>query len=190
LNAPLPGAPVSPLLGELRVATRSAHHRLDHHPLLQVLVRPERGLAPYAQALAALHGPLAALEALLAGLLPEGGFPARRPALEADLGQLGQCPWPLAAPLPCATCDAERLGILYVLEGACLGGAFIARGLAARLPEAPHSFFSSPGPERWARFQQLATRHTGSPAQVIGSALATFTCYQQHLDACLTRQPT
>jgi heme oxygenase len=173
------------LLEQLRHATRTAHHQLDHHPLLQGLVRPGLDLPGYAQALAALHGPLAGCEKLLAPHLIPTDFPLRHPDLEADLADLGHTPWPLSATLPNASQADARLGILYVLEGACLGAAFIHRSLSTRLPEAPLRFFGTPSPKRWARFQKHARQTHPLGSAVIEGALATFACYHQHLNACL-----
>lgn len=180
----------------LRAATQAAHHQLDHHPLLRGLVRPGLDLPHYAQALAALHAPQAALEALLTStarpeeIAQETLFAARTPDLEADLADLahlGQAPWPLAATPPPASHPAARLGIRYVLEGACLGAAFIGRGLAARLSEAPRRYFCTPNPARWVHFQQLlASTCADDFPSLIASAQASFACYHQHLNACLT----
>lgn len=176
------------LAARLRAATRAAHRALDHHPLLAPLVRA--GLTPeaYGRALAALHAPQAALERLLAGFAPPADFPPRLPALEADLAALGLAPFPLAVPPPDLRDAAEKVGAMYVLEGATLGAAVIARELSATLPaDTPRSFFSGAGgAARWPAFWRFARRHCPPPAweAACAGASAAFACYRGHLDAC------
>lgn len=174
----------------LREATKSAHRGLDHHPLLAPLVRDGLTLAAYARALAALHAPQAALEALLATAIPVADFPPRRHDLAADLAELGVAPYALSADLPAAPDAARRIGLLYVIEGSNLGGAVIARRLAETLPQAPCRFFAgSGGPPRWERFWQFAaaTLPPNGAAAACAAACTAFDFYRQHLDACSRR---
>lgn len=177
-----------PLHARLREATRAAHHHLDHHPLLAPLLRHDLSLADYARALAALHAPQASLEALLADHLPATDFPPRRSALAADLDDLATPPQPLRAPCPEAGNDAQRLGLLYVLEGSNLGASHIARRLAHTLPQAPRRYFTTDAnPQRWERYWALVA--TLLPARssddvVCATACAGFAFYREHMDAC------
>lgn len=151
-------------------------------------MRPGLTLQAYGRALAALHAPQAALERLLTDFAPRADFPPRLPALEADLAALGLAPFPLAAALPDLRDAAERVGAMYVLEGATLGAAVIARQLSANLPaETPRSFFSAAkDASRWPAFWRFATRHCPPPAweAACAGASAAFACYRGHLDAC------
>ena len=148
----------------LREATKSAHRALDHHPLLASLARDGLTLATYARALAALHAPHAALEALLAAAIPAADFPPRHHDLATDLAELGVAPYPLYADLPAAPDAARRIGVLYVIEGSNLGGAVIARRLAETLPP-------------------------DGAATACTAACATFDFYRQHFDACFSAVP-
>ena len=174
----------------LREATRPAHRALDHHPLLAPLTRSPLAVADYANALAALHGPHAAIERLLRGFAPAAEFPARLPDLEIDLEMLGCKPFPLAAVVPEFEEPAQRIGAMYVIEGANLGGALIARLMSESLaPTVSRAFFgNSGGAVRWARFQQFAkgSFQEASSGQIIEAAIATFTLFKAHLDDCLT----
>lgn len=176
------------LAQRLRTATRSAHRALDHHPLLRPLTATTLTLTEYARALAALHAPQAALEASVAGFAPARQFSGRLAALDADLAELGHSPWPLRALPPPAHSPAAQVGLLYVLEGARLGAATLARCLARSLPDAPRRFFpDTADPARWQAFWSFADRHCPphEAAEAVGAALAGFACYRQHLNACI-----
>jgi len=180
------------LAGHLRETTRAAHRALDHHPLLAPLVRPGLGTEDYARALAALHGPHAALEALLAGFAPAEDFPPRLPDLDADLAALGVAPGYLRIETPAPADNAARIGLMYVIEGSNLGAAVIARQLATSLPPAaPRAFFAGfGGTARWQRFWRFTAPHCppGTHDSVAASACAAFAFYRRHLDDCLARQ--
>ncbi|MCX8086838.1 MAG: biliverdin-producing heme oxygenase [Rhodocyclaceae bacterium] len=179
------------LAAQCRAATRAAHRALDHHPLLAPLLRPGLTLTEYAQALAALYAPQAALESLLAGFAPAKDFPPRSSALAADLAALGLAPEPLRAAPPLAEDVSARLGCLYVLEGSNLGAAFIAQALAKHLPAAPRRFFAGGAdPLRWERFWRFARDCRPQPERMIAAAIATFAFYRSHLDACLAFLPS
>lgn len=179
------------LAAQLREATKAAHRQLDHHPLLAVLLGPTLTLEAYGQALAALHGAHGAIESLLADFAPAAILPRRLPDLESDLAALGVTPCPLTIDVPLAGSDAEKLGMLYVIEGSNLGGVVIARQLATSLPAtAPRSFFGgAEGHPRWQRFWVFAqSRISNGDADLAATAAcATFAFYRHHLDRCLDR---
>ncbi len=171
-----------PLAEYLRAATRTAHRQLDHHPLLNALVRKDLDLTRYGQVLASLHGPQAALEAVVRPRLVQLGvaqvFAPRQADLAADLSVLGLTPLPLYGEPPTADDDSALVGLLYVLEGSRLGGAVIARCLADSLPEPP----------RWARYWAFAADRiadVGQYERVGEAALAGFALFRRQLDACL-----
>jgi heme oxygenase len=179
---------VDELAAALRAATRDDHRGIDHHPLLAPLARRALLRRDYARALRALYGPQAALEAWLADFLPAAILPPRLPDLAADLAALGVTPWPLAVPLPAWPAHpAVRLGVAYVIEGANLGGAVIARHLPVDFPR--RFFANAGGPVRWQRFWQFAAKHAdacAAPDQAAAAATSCFAWYRRHLDACLT----
>lgn len=188
---PPPG--LLPLMQALREASRTAHHRIDHHPLLAPLVRQPVALGDYRRALAALHGPQAALEAAVADLARQAGLAPRLPDLEADLADLNTCPEPFSSRLAvdCPPTLSARLGYLYVLEGANLGGAVIARHLARHLAgqlpaEVPMAFFRGAGGEaRWGRFWRfMGEQYPDTPTEaMVAGALTAFQGIGDHLDA-------
>jgi heme oxygenase len=172
----------------LREATRPAHIVLDHHYLLAPLTRANLSMADYAKALAALHGPHCAIESVLCGFAPETEFPSRLPDLESDLNTLGTKAIPLSTAAAEFNSNEELIGAMYVIEGSNLGGAVISRLLEKSLsPNTPKRFFrNSGGTERWARYQQFASRywHEESFGLIVEAANKTFMLYKNHLDSC------
>ena len=172
----------------LRTATRRAHRGLDHHPILNALLQTDLTRAAYARALAALYAPQQALEAWLADFVPLTELPPRLPDLAVDLAELGCDPHPLATPLPAwSSSISVRLGCAYVIEGANLGGAVIARQLPDGLPR---RFFAGAGGEpRWQRFWLFASQFGITSAQDMCStaqaAQECFAWYRAHLDGCV-----
>lgn len=188
--------PTAPLRDALRVATRAAHHALDHHPLLAPLVRDDLDQAGYARALAALRGPQAAIESALLGYLDQSpglfDYRLRRKLawLDADLADLGHAPDPPPATWVTVTNPAEAMGMLYTVEGATLGGRFIAGRIRARHAEAwPLRFFTGYGDQtdtRWAEFWRVADA-TLAPAEypvAARTAAAVFEALLRHLERC------
>ena len=180
----------------LRTATRSAHHAIDHHPLLAPLVRPELSLEHYGRVLRSflwLYTPLQdafALSIAQAG----GGFELadRVSWLQADLTRLGLNrdlppePWLV----PAMDSTEKLVGALYVVEGSTLGGQVIARQLSASLGfTAQHGarFFNGWGEQteaRWLAFWRYAdgicapTGHEAAAA----AAVAFFEALRRGLD--------
>lgn len=175
----------------LREATKTAHRLLDHHPLLAPLLTPTLTPTAYGQALAALHGAHGVIESTLTGFMPAAQFLPRLPDLASDLAALGISPWPVTVAIPQAASDAEKLGMLYVIEGSNLGGVVIAKQLATSLPpDVPRAFFGgAEGHPRWQRFWAFVQSRI-LPAdfdRAARAASATFAFYRHHLDSCLDR---
>lgn len=115
----------------LRMATRQAHDRVD---------AAFAGFGPddpagYRLFLQSHHSVLPVCEAALAAagveaLLPDWQLRQRAPVLAADLRDLGLQPDFQSTPIP-SLAPPEMLGMLYVLEGSRLGGAFLAKRLRA-----------------------------------------------------------
>ena len=182
-------ADATALAARLRDATKAAHRRLDHHPLLAALLRPTLTVQAYGQALAALHGAHGALEAALDGFAPAALFPRRLPDLQSDLSALGLDPCPLTLQPPQTAGDDDRLGMMYVIEGSNLGGVAIARQLASTLPAGtPRAFFGgAEGAPRWQRFWTFAQAHIEPDGfeRATLAAREAFEFYRLHLDHCL-----
>jgi heme oxygenase len=177
----------------LRQATKAAHHRLDHHPLLAALLDPAINYQCYGDALAALHGVFSAAESLVAKQeMDDFPYRSRTPALDADLAELGRIPFPFTGCLPAPDIAGAHIGLLYVLEGSALGGQVLARQLRLALgAECPLRFFTGQGEiataSRWAAFWQYAN-HCCDPADfpvAEAAAIGLFAAFSQHLDTCL-----
>jgi len=182
------------IAGRLKTETATAHDRLDAG--LDLL----RGGDRYAAALGRFWGFYAGAEPVLdrwhleAGLLD---WPERRklPALRADLLALGLTPSAIDA-LPVRRFDdppgvGAGLGWLYVLEGATLGGAVIARRLRTTrtVPPAALSFHTLYGRQlgaRWRAFHAALASWVGDDRAradaVVEGANDTFAAFE---DWCL-----
>jgi heme oxygenase len=119
----------------------------------------------------------------------------KAPALARDLQALGLPPeavaaLPLCQALPAPDSFPHRLGCLYVLEGATLGGQIIAREARGRLgltPEHGCSFFASYGEQvgsMWRAFRALllqAAVGEVAEAALVRGAHETFEAFDQWL---------
>jgi len=180
----------------LRQVTKPSHHALDHHPLLVPLLKTDISPAQYGDALAALHGVQAAAEAaILKFLVKQPGLldyaPRRKlSALLSDLTILQRIPVKTATEFPLPDSVPALIGVLYVIEGATLGGQLIARNLRkAGLNHFPFSFFEVYGDlsgQRWDEFWHFVDAQC--PPEADGTAadwaVAMFSAIQRHMDAC------
>jgi heme oxygenase len=119
----------------------------------------------------------------------------KAPALARDLQALGLPPGavaalPLCQALPAPDSFPYRLGCLYVLEGATLGGQIIAREVYSRLgltPERGCSFFASYGEQvglMWRAFRALllqAAVDEAAEVALVRGARETFEAFDQWL---------
>lgn len=113
--------------------------------------------------------------------------------LREDLASLGATRFPPTAELPFSTRgfeDADYLGMMYVMEGATLGGQVISRHLASALPASSQNalhFYSGYGAQtgaRWKDFQNWVRAHVRTPAQkarFCASAERTFRAFNDTL---------
>lgn len=177
----------------LREITAEAHRKVETAMALE-----ERctDLLAYRALLADLWGLYAPLEARLSTLrwdAAEIDFRQRMktPWLRADLTMLGLSDidieaLPQATTLPSIQCPADGFGVLYVLEGASLGGQIIVRRIKSGLGLDQYTgarFFSSYGAdvgERWRSF--VATMNAFGNAEdrvqaMERAALATFDAF-------------
>lgn len=152
--------------------------------------------ASYRALLADLFGIYAPLEATLAAVEWDGlgiDFSARTKSqwLYADLMALGLssldiAALPRAANLPTIQSPSDGLGVLYVLEGASLGGQFITRQILPALgliEAAGVRFFASYGAdvgEHWRSFTAAMAAYGANEERAAAmerAALATFECF-------------
>ncbi len=179
----------------LHEATRDLHERVEHLPFMTPLraghVTPEQ----YRKILARLYGFYEPTERNLFGearvrrFLTDTGARPKTPALEHDLlalglsaGEIARLPRCSDAPAP--TDDAARLGVLYVLEGAGLGGRVILRRIGDSLgpftttATAFHGFHANDAATWWRVFQEALGDHLdASPKHLetaVQSAARTF----------------
>ncbi len=116
-------------------------------------------------------------------------WPPRRKVglLQGDLGTLGVDPatvaeLPRCPNVPVVTSTAEALGVLYVVEGATLGGRIIAAHLRdSDVPASALSFFTSYGADvgrRWHHWRQVTTDWVGDDGAradaVVAAAVGSF----------------
>lgn len=161
---------------QLRTLTQPLHDRID---AAFGAFRVDEA-AGYRRFLLAHALALPAVEAALAGM---PGLPAWRPRgalLAADLADLGEAAPPT---LPFALgSKAAAWGALYVSEGSRLGGAMLARAVAAGLPSRYLAAAHLPGEWRALRSAIDAAAHAGGQAwlaEAQDGAAATFALYAE-----------
>ncbi len=196
-KAPEVGAPS--LLEALRTGTALLHIALEKR-LPFFSERLDAGW--YQRLLQAYHGFYQPMEAALydSGLIPEGFDQALRvktPTLVSDLHALGVDAavvqaLPRCAHLPSIDSPAACLGVLYVLEGATLGGQVLRREMIQRLAinaDNGGAFLNVYGAEtgrRWKDFLDYLGRQpldTPAKQRAVEAARSTFSCFEQWLDS-------
>ena len=185
--------PPGPAQAALRLATADIHEALHRHPAFSGLMRSDLTFRGYASLLGRLWGFHAPLErSLRTGPDPLAAWidlEAREKAylLRADLGALGMSnaeidALPVCETLPPMQSPDNVVGCLYVLEGAGLGGAVLARKLDCHLgrdnPAGRRFFVGRPDPDPmpWPAFCRLleAFAEQGDLAQIACGARRTF----------------
>lgn len=180
----------SPILQQLRTATRAAHDALEAQPFNQAIQAGTITPALVSRMLEKMHGFLLPYEACLRQhhFAPAWEIERRQRAhlIAEDLGP-AVAELPICGALPPLDTEAQVLGALYVLEGSTLGGQVIARQLAkAGVPL--QAYFRGNGDATgplWKSFCQLLTdaaTDDNSP-EIVESARLTF----QQLDAWLNQ---
>ncbi|MBC7416302.1 MAG: biliverdin-producing heme oxygenase [Herminiimonas sp.] len=190
----IPGDEPSAFHRRLREVVKVPHHVLDHHPLMAALLKDGVSHDDYGNALAALRGVIALTEAEILRYL--GQHPGlfdyasriKLPALDADLAELQRPPTAPPAAGRRIRNHGELFGTLYTLEGATLGGQFIARHLRKSHPDdLPLRFYLIYGDavrDRWRAFLDAAQMHC-LPAEfpaAAAAAVALFEAIGAHLD--------
>ena len=183
----------APIRQQLKRETTSLHRRLETD---LGLLEESLSLDQYRRTLELFLGFYSPVEAGLAHLVSSGlalEFPLRPRAglIESDLRSIGLSRWqvdglPRCVDLPPLSSHEELAGCLYVLEGACLGGQFIAPVLRDRLgvtQTCGASFFVGDAertPERWSLFLiwlEDLVRAGAVTKEIITSARATFLAF-------------
>ncbi len=177
----------------LRRDTASAHHALDHHPLMQRLTSSELTCEQYAESLAAMYRPHAWLEQRVHQsrhhFETRLHLSPRLELLEADLLELGW-PVPAVSPTPAEPSDgrASWWGRVYVLEGSRQGSAVIARCIQSSLFDTvPCRFFSeariSGEYDTLLAILEHELEAHEALEQAVASARAAFAAYRAELEA-------
>lgn len=185
------------ILSELRIATTQQHQLLEKRiPFFTA------DQALYTRLIEAYYGfyrPLDNLLVQVAMTIPDLDWLIRSktPSLESDLYALGldaqeiaaipQCPFSLQI-----NTAADVLGVLYVLEGATLGGQSLRNGLYARMGIDEHRggrFFAVYGTSTllmWRGFLACLyeVRDPAERAQSVVAAEATFYAFENWLERC------
>ena len=180
---------------QLYEATRALHSEIDHHSLLQPLFCASLSISEYGDMLAALHGFYAAAETIIEDGLNNHSLPLtyhdrrKLPAIADDLAQLQRYPWPFEQSFPRLSHSAQLIGLLYVVEGASLGGQMIAARLRQQQRhDLPLSFYSGSGEnvnQQWQAFLNCAASccSTDDYETACQYAREVFTVFLKHLDA-------
>lgn len=198
----------APARAALRKGTHPDHVRLNGHPLLVGITRPDYPADHYLRVLVAYFHFYRALEHSIDRCLAAGiyGFdygPRRKlPWLEADLAFFGLDP-DKAGNAPASGIDeidiggkGALVGVLYTIEGSSLGGQVISRYLAQHMglrPEQGGRFFYGYGddiPIMWAAFEvfmeaQLDTANL--QAEAVLAARQLFSLMERVLDEYATK---
>ena len=159
-----------PVLSSLRAATKEVHHRIED--ALHIITRlsdpaQRRGII---KRYAAFHIPAdVALRPHLQELADLDFSTRSRAGQLASYIDYNSLP---AFPMP--QCQAEALGMLYVLEGSTLGGRLILRALAARGIVDPALEFLDPygaaTGARWRDFLTVLSRELSADSCLIEAA--------------------
>jgi heme oxygenase len=189
------------ILELLKSRTQELHQRLEQRLDLATRLASARD---YAQVLAAFYGFYAPVEAELgkmAAWQPNSlDFEARRKTalIAADLAcfQMQASELPQCEDLPVIDSPAAALGVMYVLEGATLGGQIIKRLLQEKLAITSAnggSFFTAYGDQvrqMWNEVREAlsayATDHPEEREAIVASASATFAKFDAWLSQRLT----
>lgn len=186
----------------LRWTTQDVHDRLHENPSFLALMDGTLSLADYAALMQRLYGFYAAVDVAIRKALPASAwcgfdYAPRAPLLSDDVASLH--PDLALAPARDIRCTAVAgivrpdtvLGVLYVVEGAMLGGARLDRAAARILPtSSPRgrmfwAWCRSEGKQRWPRFLALMQAHPLSPSdqtRLAQNAQATFLALEGWLE--------
>ncbi len=196
---PSPKADGSSIVAKLRQETSEAHLSIEQSPPMRAIFADTYTLAEYhrlLQHLFVFYSPFerAVFDTLSPPLAAELGSRKKTGWLRQDLEAAGEGSQPqMVAPVPRFESDEERMGALYVLEGATLGGKLIRKRLLGHfggdVSETLH-FYSGYGAQagaQWTSFRAILARlfdHADASTQsrVVRGANVTFAALEKWLD--------
>lgn len=158
------------LLLRLKQETRPQHDAIERVPLMASLFEPSFSLDSYTRLLSAqlhFYRPYEAMLKQYQHVVQSIHWCSKAPLLEADLTVLqfaGSNDQPDAQVEPLLEHPARMLGVMYVFEGATLGGAVIRKQLERTIGSqiaGATNFYDCYGEHRmlqWKSFQQLLSR--------------------------------
>jgi len=187
---------VPPVLQDLRAGTAELHIALEKRlPFFSDTL----DLQAFERLIRAYYGFYQPLEN---ALQDSGAIPAdfdlvsrlKTPTLQRDLQALGANggEFSLCCHLPAIDSAAACLGVLYVLEGATLGGQILRREIAARLGLGADNgaafldIYGAATGRRWRDFiEYLGSRpmHADEREIVVTAAHTTFSCFERWLES-------
>lgn len=180
------------VLARLRAETRDLHKAVETRPLLAGLMSESLTRVAYTTCLQRLdqfHGCLEPALSACLGAKAALDLPLRRksPSLRRDLAHFACEPSPAMLPLTLKS-EAEAWGVLYVIEGATLGGVVITRHLARHdwLAEPTgRSHFAGYGARTgamWAQFRAALVQDANSVPEFAEMAVAAARMAFRRLD--------
>jgi heme oxygenase (biliverdin-IX-beta and delta-forming) len=171
----------------LKAATAAAHERVERHARIVERLGDRLQQGALLSGFYALHAQVEAAAAPWLADHPGLDFVARRrtPLLEEGLAQLGVTPPEIGDALTAGS-PAEALGLLYVVEGATLGGKVIRKSLAASGGDPAEFDFLDPYGEatgsRWRAFLAVLDEVADPDVDdAVGGALRGFRLAEEHL---------
>jgi heme oxygenase len=172
------------VLSALRERTRADHLRLEAQ---LPMGRPGLTLVQYLGYVRVMHATTCHVERALLTVpgfreaVPDHARRVKAPALDADLGARGAARDREREPVraPEVRTVGEAMGVAYVLEGATLGGAVIARNVEATL-----------GPETPMRYLRVYGDELGAMWRTFCGALEAFAAREGHGEVCASASAT
>jgi len=179
------GAAPADALAALRSATHAAHERLHRHPVLAALEAGRCTREQYRWLMGRMRGFFDVADPVImaattreAAALGPYRYQPRAPMIGADPAGSPAIAMPTAETLP------RLAGILYVIDGAALGGAVLARAMKAApwWPDdaAYWAWCAREGARHWQGARRLIARADGAAslrADMLGAASETFAAF-------------
>ncbi|MEM7507847.1 MAG: biliverdin-producing heme oxygenase [Pseudomonadota bacterium] len=172
----------------LRTGTAEIHEALHAHPWFAALAEGTLSPARYHVLMERLFGFYSSLDPVLLNaekaLRPQIGtycYAPRTPVLRGATHGLAPG---LAVPMPEVEDLAAFCGATYVVDGAVLGGAILARAMPPGADATYWTWCRIKGPAIWRAICQLLREVEGdvNPSDALDTAIATFAAFESWMD--------